>query len=167
MPIIFFRNSTRSSFKEAVEAESSPTSRSSKIKSLVSSATNAANSERLFSAFLFWGKSFIPNLARSLAESALIERSSREISPSSGSVSPDNILRAVVFPAPFGPIRPTISPEPIDRLTLSRTHCCPRFLQILFASNFTFGACLHERNLQPQSEVIDSPRTCSELRPYP
>ena len=49
-------------------------------------------------------------------------------SPVSGFISPRRILRNVVFPAPFTPIRPMLSPSLIWRLTSLRTLCGPKAL---------------------------------------
>ena len=43
----------------------------------------------------------------------------------SGFISPSMILRKVVLPAPFTPMRPMLSPSLIWRLTSFRTLCGP------------------------------------------
>src|SRR4030042_1092601 len=55
-------------------------------------------------------------------------------SPDEGSKSVANILSRVVFPAPFGPIKATISPSPTTRSTLCKTVRRPKVLLIPLAS---------------------------------
>src|SRR5262245_52674018 len=53
----------------------------------------------------------------------------RRISPASGASSPLTTSKSVVFPAPFGPMRPVMLPSPTPKLTPSRAWRPPkRFL---------------------------------------
>ncbi len=59
----------------------------------------------------------MPFLARMYIGSSVMSASFSRTRPESGAVSPTTIENVVVFPAPFGPSRPTTSPEAISSWT--------------------------------------------------
>ena len=59
-----------------------------------------------------WNERPRPRAARRSGECAVMSSPSRRIRPSSGFVNPEMRSKIVVLPAPFGPIRPRISPSP-------------------------------------------------------
>jgi len=71
---------------------------------------------------ILWGLSFVIFLPL------------KYIAPESGFVKPVIRLNRVVFPAPFGPIRPRVSPATICRLKLSTATIPPNRLLRLFIS---------------------------------
>ena len=46
-----------------------------------------------------------------------------EISPASGAKMPRIVFKSVLLPAPFGPMRPTISPAVMPNETFSKITC--------------------------------------------
>src|SRR5438093_6568100 len=62
------------------------------------------------------GTSAIPDLAIRSGARRRIDRPERRMSPAAGRTRPMIACSVVLFPAPFGPIRPTISPRPTLRL---------------------------------------------------
>src|SRR5215470_17528761 len=65
----------------------------------------------------------MPRAQRCAAESGVTSSPSNEIVPDEGGSAPAMRLNRVDFPAPFGPIRPTISPRSqlIDTSSLAAT----------------------------------------------
>ena len=59
----------------------------------------------------------MPLRARTYIGSSVTSVPSSSTRPESGAVRPTTIENVVVLPAPFGPSRPTTSPEAISRLT--------------------------------------------------
>src|SRR3954465_14190237 len=59
----------------------------------------------------------MPFRARTYIGLSVTSVPSRRTRPESGAVSPTTIENVVVLPAPFGPSRPTTSPDAISRLT--------------------------------------------------
>src|SRR4029450_4099332 len=59
----------------------------------------------------------MPRRARTYIGSPVMSVPSRSTLPESGDARPTTIENVVVLPAPFGPRRPTTSPEEISRLT--------------------------------------------------
>src|SRR5665811_1980953 len=57
-----------------------------------------------------WKVRAMPRLQRAVAGNAVTSSPSNRIVPSDGGVAPAVRLNSVDLPAPFGPIRPTISP---------------------------------------------------------
>src|ERR1035437_7627739 len=75
--------------------------------------------------------------------------------PVSGTYTPSRILMSVDLPAPFGPMRPTTSPAPTSRLTLSRATCAPNVFE-------TFDT--RSSGVEDGEIVIISPSSCTASR---
>src|SRR5579871_5469362 len=69
-----------------------------------------SRAERLLNASSFWNVREIPSRARRNGEYPVMSFPSRTTRPLSGSCRPVMTLNSVVFPAPFGPIRPVTRP---------------------------------------------------------
>lgn len=73
--------------------------------------------------------------------------------PEVGRIKVEMIRKAVVFPAPFGPMRPKISPEFTFKLKLSRARMLPKSLVKLaisiarFKHNHASDSCTHRASI--------------------
>ncbi len=61
---------------------------------------------------MFWNVRVIPRLVIACGGNPLIRSPSNTTSPAVGGKTAVTTLKSVVFPAPFGPMTPTISPGP-------------------------------------------------------
>src|SRR5690606_40074063 len=91
----------------------------------------------------------------------------------SQSVSPSTAFSRVVFPAPFGPIRPMIFPFSISKLTSSTARTGPNDFDTLRALTrlvivFSFGrsACVADAGQQHLRIETQSFDRCGDLRPF-
>src|SRR6476619_7266613 len=79
-------------------------------------------------------------------------RSRNRITPVVGTTAPAMRLKRVLFPAPFGPMMPTISPPSTVKLTSRMAHSDPNWrptassLSIIFSSLYTGGKSARRRD---------------------
>src|SRR3954452_2376973 len=77
----------------------------------------------------------MPALAWASAGARVRSRPSKRTLPPEGSVAPARQLKKVDLPAPFGPIRPTISPSAMPRSAPWTAKKLPNALETLVASS--------------------------------
>src|ERR1039458_9004510 len=94
----------------------------------------------------------MPMRARASGEARLTSWPAKLIRPVVGMVSPAKQLKNVDFPAPFGPIRPTISFSSTVRLASDTARKLPNALETFCASSSMTAHPALRRNAVPQIE---------------
>ena len=87
--------------------------------------------------WMFWKVRAIPSLAIFSGANPLMDSPRKNISPDVGLKMPEQILKKVVLPAPFGPMTPNISPTRICMFTFSTALRPPKYWQMSRASSNT------------------------------
>src|SRR5215472_3820344 len=97
----------------------------------------------------------MPARAWRSGEACVRSTPSNETVPEVGAVSPARQLKKVDLPAPFGPIRPMISPSATVRSALRTAKKLPNALEMPFASSSMARPPLH-RDAMP--ELVETTR---------
>src|ERR1700722_13671008 len=97
-----------------------------------------------------WKVRPIPARAWSSGEAWVTSSPLKTMRPVVGAVSPARQLKKVDFPAPFGPIRPTISPSSTNRLAPATAWNAPNALETLVASSSMSAPPALRHNAMPQ-----------------
>ncbi len=84
-----------------------------------------SRAERSENSRMFWKVRATPRRAMTCGRSAWMGCPSRRMAPPVGASSPDTMLMTVVFPAPFGPMSPWISPRSTAKLAPSTARTPP------------------------------------------
>src|SRR3954467_14499844 len=92
----------------------------------------------------------MPALAWASAGAVVRSTPSNTTLPPEGSVAPARQLKKVDLPAPFGPIRPTISPPAIDRSAPCTARKLPNALETLVASSSMTAPPQTRRDAMPE-----------------
>src|SRR5215831_1827715 len=96
-----------------------------------------------------WNVRPMPRSACCSAGARVTSTPLKRILPLVGSRSPATQLKNVDLPAPFGPIRPTISPSPTLRLASDKARRLPKARETFWASSSTRPLRLRPRPQQP------------------
>src|ERR1700757_1521410 len=91
----------------------------------------------------------MPSRARASGGAKVTSLPANEIAPVDGMVSPARQLKKVDLPAPFGPIRPMISPSVTARSALRTAKKLPNALEMPLASSSMARPPLH-RDAMPE-----------------
>src|ERR1700756_220932 len=94
----------------------------------------------------------MPSCARASGDAKVTAFPANEIAPGVGMVSPARQLKKVDLPAPFGPIRPMISPSSTARSAPATARKSPNAFDTLFASSSMHAFPQQWRQAMPQIE---------------
>src|ERR1700756_5613886 len=94
----------------------------------------------------------MPSRARVLGGAKVTSLPANEIAPVVGMVSPARQLKKVDLPAPFGPIRPMISPSSTARSAPATARKSPKPFETFLASSSMSALSKPRRQAMPQIE---------------